>query len=69
VLPRARGQRVEGLQLLEVARETVGVAQADADESAELERFAGQVEVLGRGGVGRVWRARAVGGLERGGRV
>lgn len=40
---RAAGrQGVEGLQLLEVARESVGVAQADADEGAELESFAGE---------------------------
>jgi hypothetical protein len=39
--------------LLEVAGEGVGVAQADAEEGAELEGFAGEGEVLGGAGVGR----------------
>jgi hypothetical protein len=39
--------------LLEVAGEGVGVAQADAEEGAELESFAGEGEVLGGAGVGR----------------
>lgn len=46
------GQVVEGLQLLEVAREGGGVLQADGDEGAELERLARQGEGVCRGGGG-----------------
>ena len=48
----SRWQGVEGLQLLVVAREGVGVAQADAEEGAELEGLAGEGQVVGGGGVG-----------------
>jgi len=48
-----RRQGVERLQLLEVAGECVGIAQADAEEGAELEGFAGQGQVVGGAGFGR----------------
>lgn len=59
--------------MLVVAGEGVGVAQADAEEGAELEGFAGEGQVLGAAGVGRQQGVEAqegkFGAREQGGRL
>ena len=44
------GEFVEGEELLEVARESVGVLEPDGEEGAGFEGLAGEVEEGGRGG-------------------